>query len=523
MSLTLSESHYNVKIEPHKDYTMTNNRSILLFFMMLAGWSTVSAQFSQSPEHMKYIDEYKDIAIREMERAGIPASIKLAQGILESNAGQSYLAKRANNHFGIKCGDNWNGKTVYRKDDDYDSRGKLIESCFRSYRTVEACFVAHSEFLRDPKKTYRYGFLFQLDPTDYERWAYGLKKAGYATSATYPEKLIEIIERYQLFQYDNMSSIDLGTPGSDLIAGVIMQTNDVKYTLATPQETVSEIADRTDIALRKLIDYNEHLTDGSQVLKEGEKVYLQKKRNSYRGRQQYHTVAPGESMLDISNLYGLKLDKLYKRNRIPDGREPAVKEEIKLRGGKVKVPPSLRPPGAIIEQPEPDPVIVDNDDDFMDNDNNLPDTEEPEFPTTPLPDDDKVVTNPTPQPPVVINKPPVVTNPPVENKDDDPFINDNLPPANNQPDPLPPPVVITRPPSGNTNTPPPVVTQPEPTRPVEPQPTTPPANTATYHQVVKGDTLWNISQRYGITVDQLKQLNGLSTNTISIGQDLRVK
>lgn len=485
---------------------------MLLFLMMLAGWSPLAAQISQTPEHLKYIDDYKDIAIREMERAGIPASIKLAQGILESNAGQSYLAKRANNHFGIKCGDNWNGKTVYRKDDDYDARGKLVESCFRSYRTVEACYVAHSEFLRDPKKTYRYGFLFQLDPTDYKRWAYGLKKAGYATSATYPEKLIEIIERYALYQYDNMSSIDLDTPGSDLIAGVIMQTNDVKYTLATPQETVAEIADRTDIALRKLIEYNEHLTGANQVLKEGEKVYLQKKRNSYRGQQQYHKVTAGQTMMDISNLYGLKLDKLYQRNRIPEGREPAVNEEIKLRGTKVKVPPSLRPPGAVIEKP--DPVIVD-DDDFMDEDN-LPDTDRPEFPTDPLPDTD-VTTNP--EPPVVI-RPPVVSNPPVDENTDDPFENDNLPPATNQPDPLPPPVVIARPPVDNT--PSPVVTTPVPDRPVEPEPI-PDTPSTVYHQVAKGDTLWNISQRYGLTVDKLKQLNGLSNNTISIGQELRVK
>ncbi|MCB0375607.1 MAG: glucosaminidase domain-containing protein, partial [Sinomicrobium sp.] len=156
---------------------MIHKHILLLFSGLLISLTPLSAQ-APTPEHLKYIDEYKDIAIREMERAGIPASIKLAQGILESNAGQSDLARRANNHFGIKCGDNWNGRTLHKKDDDYDATGKLIESCFRVYRNAEASFVAHSEFLRDPKKTYRYGFLFQLDPTDYERWAYGLKKAG---------------------------------------------------------------------------------------------------------------------------------------------------------------------------------------------------------------------------------------------------------------------------------------------------------------------------------------------------------
>lgn len=493
---------------------MIHKHFLLLVSGIFLSFGTFSLH-AQTPEHLKYIEEYKDIAILEMERAGIPASIKLAQGILESNAGQSFLAKRGNNHFGIKCGDNWNGKTVYRKDDDYDDRGKLIESCFRAYRTVEAGYVAHSEFLRDPRKNYRYGFLFQIDPTDYRRWAYGLKKAGYATSATYPEKLIDIIERYQLFQYDRMSTIDLETPGSELIAGVIMQTNDVKYTLAAPEETVAEIAERTDMALRKLIDYNEHLVDGNQILGDGEKVYLQRKRSSYRGRQQYHTVAAGESMIDIANLYGLRLDKLYKRNRMDTGQEPAVREEIKLRGGKVRSTPKLRRPGEVITPPAP--VIID-DDDFLEPD----DTEDP---ATGLPDRNtgsdsgKVVV--TPQPPVV--KPPVVVVPPAKDGNDpfdEPFGNNNKPPKANEPDPLPPPVVITRPPADNRPTPPTVISNPEPSRPAPPAN---PAPSATYHTVVKGDTLWNISQRFGLTVDELKQLNELSSNAISIGQRLRVK
>lgn len=487
------------------------------FFLLLSGvFLSLGQLFAQSPtpEHLKYIDAYKDIAIREMERAGIPASIKLAQGILESNAGQSDLARRANNHFGIKCGDNWNGKTMHKKDDDYDATGKLVESCFRVYRTVEAGYVAHSEFLRDPKKNYRYGFLFQLDPTDYERWAYGLKKAGYATSATYPEKLIDLIERYELYQYDRMSSIDLDTPGSDLIAGVIMQTNDVKYTLATPQETVAEIAERTDVALRKLIEYNEHLTAGSQVLQEGEKVYLQAKRSSYRGRQQYHPVVAGETMLDIANLYGLRVDKLYKRNRMNPGEEPAARAEIKLRGSKVKTAPKLRPPGEIVEPPAP--IVVEPDDDFI----TPTDPDGTEFPETPPTSGN--TGNPNTVPPVI--NPPVVVVPPASGENDpaeDPFGQDPVsPPSTSKPDPLPPPVVITRPPVEEPTTPP-VVTEPRPTTPTPPV-TTPPA-AATYHTVVKGDTLWNISQRYGLTVDGLKRLNSLTSDNISLGQQLKVK
>lgn len=127
-------------------------------------------------DRLDYIARYKDIAIREMERAGIPASIKLAQALLESDAGNSYLARKANNHFGIKCGAAWDGKKFYRLDDDYDDKGNRVKSCFRAYKDAEDSFIAHSEFLRDPAKEYRYGFLFRIDPTDYKRWATGLKK-----------------------------------------------------------------------------------------------------------------------------------------------------------------------------------------------------------------------------------------------------------------------------------------------------------------------------------------------------------
>ena len=169
-----------------------------LFVAML--WFCTNA--FPSDEHQAYIKRYKNIAISEMERAGIPASIKLAQGLLESGAGSSDLARKANNHFGIKCHSNWTGGTYYKKDDEYNALGMLKKSCFRAYKNADASYVAHSEFLRDPKKHERYGFLFGLKTTDYKGWAKGLKKAGYATSNTYPKKLIDLIERYKLYQYD---------------------------------------------------------------------------------------------------------------------------------------------------------------------------------------------------------------------------------------------------------------------------------------------------------------------------------
>ena len=175
---------------------------MLLFFLCLT--TSLVAQ-----DRVAYIQRYKNIDIREMERTGVPASIKLAQGLLESAAGTSTLAKKANNHFGIKCGADWKGRTIYRKDDDYDDNGILQESCFRAYKSAEESYIAHSEFLRDPRKEHRYGILFQYKVTDYRRWARGLKKSGYATSATYDEKLISIIENYGLDKFDRVSSGDL--------------------------------------------------------------------------------------------------------------------------------------------------------------------------------------------------------------------------------------------------------------------------------------------------------------------------
>jgi len=147
----------------------------------------------------QYIHQYKDIAIQEMGRTGVPASIKLAQGLLESNAGRSTLAQKAHNHFGIKCGGSWKGKTFYRKDDDYRN-GKLVKSCFRKYKRATASYIAHSNFLTDNR---RYASLFSLSPKDYKAWAKGLKKAGYATSKTYASKLIKLIEEYQLYKFDH--------------------------------------------------------------------------------------------------------------------------------------------------------------------------------------------------------------------------------------------------------------------------------------------------------------------------------
>lgn len=309
-------------------------RSIFILLACLICWQI----FGQQSDRLEYIDRYKEIAIAEMERAGVPASIKLAQGLLESNAGKSTLAKRANNHFGMKCGSAWKGKTYAKEDDDYDADGNLIKSCFRVYKNAKASYIAHSEFLRDPNKNYRYGFLFRLPPTDYKAWAKGLKKAGYATSPTYAQNLINTIETYELFRYDRMSSVDVDV--GEVIAEVPV-INGVKVAYAQKAETAADIALRSNVSVSRLLKYNERINDASQFLKKGQRVFLQRKRSNYRGKKKYHYVKAKETMFLIAQTYGLRLEKLYKKNRMKEGTQPAVGEKLKLRGWKVKDAPRL--------------------------------------------------------------------------------------------------------------------------------------------------------------------------------------
>jgi flagellum-specific peptidoglycan hydrolase FlgJ len=167
----------------------------LLFLLLIPG-------FFSSPEAEKigYIEKYKDLAIVEMHRTGIPASIILAQGLHESNAGKSNLATRANNHFGIKCKSYWTGSTYFHEDDDLDTSGRLIESCFRSYNTDIESYVDHSNFLLESA---HYAKLFTLDKEDFISWAWGLKNCGYATDPKYAEKLIKIVNKYELYKFDS--------------------------------------------------------------------------------------------------------------------------------------------------------------------------------------------------------------------------------------------------------------------------------------------------------------------------------
>ncbi len=302
-----------------------------------------------------YIDAFKVIAVAEMHRTGIPASIKLAQGILESDFGRSPLATNAHNHFGIKCGGDWTGATFYLFDDDKDTSGILIESCFRMFDSAEESYMAHSEFLMNPSKKSRYGFLFNLSSTDYEGWANGLKFAGYATDPAYPQKLISVIEKYQLYKYDEEILIQdreqilvnkdkTDTESSDSVEKTKIESsksqqggkmkaakiNGLEMVYARGGETIQKIALATGVRVSDLLEYNEEINSMDYVLMPEEIVFLERKKKNIEGEAQFHTIQKGERMYQIAQLYGIRLESLLAKNNLSYDALPLEGQEISL-------------------------------------------------------------------------------------------------------------------------------------------------------------------------------------------------
>lgn len=259
--------------------------------------STNSA-FGQNVSRKEYIEKYSSLAVIQMHQYRIPASITLAQGILESNNGNSRLATKANNHFGIKC-HGWEGKKIFADDDKKNE-------CFRNYKNVLESFVDHSLFLN---KYSRYQFLFDYKITDYKSWARGLKKAGYATNSNYPELLIKIIEENKLYQFDS-KKIDKNLRSSK--RNIYMHPNKIKYVVSKNQESYKTIAKSLNIKLKLILKYNDD--DNLSELNEGTKVFIQPKRN--RSKQRIHVVKKGEDLRTISQTYGVKMKSLKKRNQL---------------------------------------------------------------------------------------------------------------------------------------------------------------------------------------------------------------
>jgi Mannosyl-glycoprotein endo-beta-N-acetylglucosaminidase/LysM domain len=324
---------------------MQNIRTILVLVLLVAG-SIVRAQ---DPSVIQaYIDTYKDIAIAEMQRTGVPASIKLAQGIHETTAGTSALVKKSNNHFGIKCKTGWTGESVSHTDD-------APNECFRKYDEPAQSYRDHSDFL---KNSSRYASLFSLDPLDYQGWAYGLKKAGYATNPRYPQIIIRLVEEYHLQDYtliamgrmapkEDVAAVDKTTekiPEETQPVAITpakteaadkrpsypsgeFRINETRVIFAQKGTSLLAIAQQYNIPLARVFEFND--MDEIEALLKDQLVYLQRKRKT--GNNEFHIVQPGETVYDIAREQAIRLDALLEYNRLQRFMRPAAGERLYLR------------------------------------------------------------------------------------------------------------------------------------------------------------------------------------------------
>lgn len=291
---------------------------------------------SRNKAYLAYIELYHQVAEKQQKEHGIPASIILSQGLLESGAGLSSFAIESNNHFGIKCND-WTGDKIYRDDD-------VKNECFRKYNQVLDSYEDHAQFL---KKRPRYSFLFELDPGDYEGWAHGLKKAGYATDPTYAFKLISLIEVYDLHRFDidpnamgsnsktdrmimkqNESRGSIGSV-SPFTSHVVVKVNGVKFVTIQPGDTYATIADEFRITEERIRKYNE--VNSTVILHPGDRVFIDAKKKKAPKNCESHTVGEGESAHSISQDYGITIESIYKINKIPFTKGVVLGQVLKLR------------------------------------------------------------------------------------------------------------------------------------------------------------------------------------------------
>lgn len=436
---------------------------------------------AQSLSTTQYIDSYKSVAMEEMRRSGIPAAIKLAQGILETQSGNGWLVLNSNNHFGIKCKNNWVGQTVHYDDDEK-------QECFRKYTSAQESWRDHSEFLRNNP---RYKFLFDLNPEDYKAWAYGLKTAGYATSRTYPQQLIQIIERYNLQQYNAQALSNAPIPAGPVFVqeegyspaapaaegqqapvvaqapqknypqgGTVFKINGRKVILVEEGTALLQVANQRDIRLSNLLKYNDLAQD--VPLEKDMLIFLQSK--SKRGQNDYHVVAPGETLHDIAQVEGVQMRWLRKRNKMAEGEQPAAGEKIAL-DGYASAKPKLGSNTVVVKEEthkdlEPRKIIKDIREEIEKAKN--AGAEGAKGPATAEASAPK--------------------------------------PAAPQPSGIPPAMVEDLKKVGAVT----------------------PAGSQ-YHTVAEKETLYSISRQYNITVAQLQQWNNLQNNGIKIGQQLIVR
>ncbi len=291
---------------------------------------------SKNDVYINYIIKYSKLAVEHQKKYKIPASITLAQGLLESSAGKSRLATEGNNHFGIKCNRNWTGATM--KEDD-DRKGE----CFRKYHSPEESYEDHSRFL---KLHPRYAPLFDLNPTDYKAWAFGLKRANYATDRKYAYKLIRIIEDYDLHKYDIGQKLDVKKIVSKkervtnesfqtdndpitLAGHTVYKNNGVDCILTEAGDSFDAIANEFEEDKEDLLYYNDLSAD--RPLKPKTVIYLSKKKKKAEKKFTYHKVKKGDSMYKIAQRYGIRVQSLYDANNIPYNRKPKVGDILVLR------------------------------------------------------------------------------------------------------------------------------------------------------------------------------------------------
>ncbi len=335
----------------------------ITFLSVLLG----SQIFAQSSQVIKsYIETYKDIAIAEMQRTGVPAAITLAQGIHETGAGTSDLVRRSNNHFGIKCKSDWKGESVSHDD---DARGE----CFRKYNDPYESYRDHSDFLK-----YRpyYTDLFKLDPTDYEGWAYGLKKAGYATNPKYPQILIKLIKDYNLQDYtmialnketrdelvwasnkeesasDEEAKTELNEPVEDLALRTkypsgVFKINETKVVLVYKGTSFLKIAEEHKLNLSRLFEFND--MKPVDVAERDQLIYLQRKRKT--GANEFHLVAEGETLHSIAQTEAIRIEMLAEYNLLELHMHPATGEKLHLRSRAGSMPKLKEEKKRVAEMP----------------------------------------------------------------------------------------------------------------------------------------------------------------------------
>jgi LysM repeat protein len=315
-------------------------------FLCVLSLYCITAAFSQKITKEQYIQTYKDFAIREMKRMGVPAAITLAQGLLETENGNSELLRKSNNHFGIKCKSSWTAEGVSHDDD-------AAGECFRTYKDAEGSYRDHSNYLRGND---RYAFLFKLDPTDYKGWAYGLKRAGYATNPRYPEILIKNIEENNLQQYTMLAVNDVprfdaskyqSDPEDKAFAELIkgkgsnaeqvsftsgsakekMEINGSKAIYETKGRSLLAIATENNINLSKLLEYNDMEKDG--LLEQDQFIFLERK--SKEGDKDFYVVQNNESLFDVAQKNGIRLQNLIEYNNLSGNEQIFAGSKLKLK------------------------------------------------------------------------------------------------------------------------------------------------------------------------------------------------